>query len=41
MQDVKDNKNYLKPSYFSDKGYKQTKIKTVEKDSIITGNSNE
>ena len=38
MQDITDNKKFWKtiPLYFSDKGYNQTKITIVEKDSIIT-----
>ena len=38
IQDIADNKKFweaIRP-YFSDKGYKQTKITIVEKDSIIT-----
>ena len=48
IQDITDNKKFWKTiqSYFSDKGYNQTKIAIVEKDSIITDekkncNSNE
>ena len=39
IQDVTDNKKFWKTiqPYFSDKGYNQTKITIVEKDSIITG----
>ena len=38
MQDIRDNKKFWKTirPYFSDKGYNQTKITIVEKDSIIT-----
>ena len=38
MQDITDNKKFWKTiqPYFSDKGYNQTKITIVEKDSIIT-----
>ena len=38
MQDITDNEKFWKTirPYFSDKGYKQTKISIVEKDSIIT-----
>ena len=37
MQDITDNKKFWKTirSYFSDKGYNQTKITTVKKDSVI------
>ena len=46
MQDITDNKKFWKTirPYFSDKGYNQTKIKIVEKDSITDEkkcNSNE
>ena len=39
MQDITDNKKFWKtiPPYFSDKGYNQTNITIIEKDSIITG----
>ena len=38
IQDITDNKKFWKTirPYFSDKGYNQTKITIVEKDSIIT-----
>ena len=38
MQDIPDNKKLWKTiqPYFSDKGYNQTKVTIVEKDSIIT-----
>ena len=38
IQDITDNKKFWKTirSYFSDKGYNQSKITIVEKDSIIT-----
>ena len=38
MQDISDNKKLWKTTqpYFSDKGYNQTKVTIVEKDSIIT-----
>ena len=38
IQDVTNNKQFWKTIrlYFSDKGYNQTKITIVEKDSIIT-----
>ena len=38
VQDITDNKKFWKTirPYFSDKGYNQTKITIVEKDSIIT-----
>ena len=38
MQDIRDNKKFWKTirPYFSDKGYNQTKITIVEKDSIKT-----
>ena len=38
IQDITDNKKLWKTirSYFSDKGYNQSKITIVEKDSIIT-----
>ena len=38
MQDITDNKKFWKTirPYFSDKGYNQTKITIVEKDSITT-----
>ena len=37
MQDITDNKKFWKTirSYFSDKGYNQTKITTVKKGSVI------
>ena len=47
VQDITDNKKFWKtiPPYFSDKGYNQTNITIIEKDSIITAkkkcNSNE
>ena len=48
IQDVTDNNEFWKTiwSYFSDKGYNQTKLTIVKKDSIITDekknfNSNE
>ena len=38
MQDISDNKKLWKTTQpcFSDKGYNQTKVTIVEKDSIIT-----
>ena len=38
IRDVTDNKKFWKTirPYFSDKGYNQTKLKIVEKNSIIT-----
>ena len=38
IQDITDNKKFVKTirSYFSDKGYNQTNITIVEKDSIVT-----
>ena len=38
VQDITENKNFWKTirPYFSDKGYNQTKITIVDKDSIIT-----
>ena len=38
MQDIEDNKKFWKTvrPYFSDKGYSQTKVTVVEKDSVIT-----
>ena len=38
IQDITDNKKFWKTirSYFSDKGYNQTKITIIKKDSIIT-----
>ena len=39
VQDITDNKKFWKtiPPYFRDKGYNQTNITIIEKDSIITG----
>ena len=38
MLDITDNKKFWKTirPYFSDKGYKQTKITIASKDSIVT-----
>ena len=42
MQDITDNKKFCKTfrPYFSDKGYNQTKITIIEKDSCITDEKN-
>ena len=42
IQDITDNTKFWKTirSYFSGKGYKQTKITIVKKDSIITDEKN-